>query len=94
MLKEMMFQFIETPTTMRHSVYYLDGRAHYIYLNKTQKVKMQIVVKAPTNTPFDGMEFLVDKSIIEIECVDFIKVTPNKDDINQTRKRRKKQWQE
>jgi hypothetical protein len=94
MLKEMMFQFIETPNTIRHSVYYLDGRAHYNYLNKVQKVQMQITVKAPMNTPFEGMEFLVDKSIVEIECIDFIKVNPNMVDINQTRKRRKKQWQE
>ncbi len=89
MLKEMMFQFIEMSSTIKHSVYYLDGRAHYIYLNNAQKVQMQIVVKAPMNTPFEAMEFLVDKSIVEIECIDFIKVTPNKDDINQTRKRRK-----
>jgi hypothetical protein len=74
MLKEMLIQFIETPSTIRHSVYYLDGRAHYIYLNKAQKVQMQIVVKASMNTPFEVMEFLVDKSIIEIECIDFIKV--------------------
>lgn len=94
MLKEMMFQFIEIPGTIKQSVYYLDGRAHYIYLNKAQKVQMKIVVKAPMGTPFEGMEFLVDKSVVEIECIDFIKVTPNKDDINQTRKRRKKQWQE
>lgn len=74
MLKEMMFQFIETPSTTIHSVYYLDGRAHYVYLNKGQCVQMQVVVKAPKKIPFEVMECLVDKSIIEIECIDFIKV--------------------
>lgn len=76
MLKEMMFQFIETPSTVKHSVYYLGGRAHYIYLNKSHSVQMQIVVKAPMNTPFEVMECLVEKTIIEIECIDFIQVTP------------------
>lgn len=76
MLKEMMFQFIETPSTIKHSVYYLGGRAHYVYLNKAQKVQMQIVVKASMKTPFEVMECLVDKSILEIECIDFIQVKP------------------
>lgn len=76
MLKEMMFQFIETSSTVKHSVYYLDGRVHYIYLNKLHSVQMQIVVKAPMKIPFEVMECLVDKSIIDIECIDFIQVTP------------------
>lgn len=76
MLKEMMFQFIETPGTIKHSVYFLDGRVHYIYLNKAQNVQMQIVVEVPMKPPFEVMECLVDKSILEIECIDFIQVKP------------------
>lgn len=76
MLKEMMFQFIETPDTIKHSIYYLDSRAHFTYLNKSQGVQMQVVVKTPMKTPFEVMECLVDKSAIEIECIDFIQVKP------------------
>jgi hypothetical protein len=76
MLKEMMFQFIETPGTKRHSVYFLDGRAHYTYLNVLQDVQMQVVLKSNTNVSFEMVELLIDKSMLEIECIDFIQLNP------------------
>lgn len=78
MLKEMMFQFIETPSTIKHTAYYLDGRGYYIYLNKPQKVQMRITVKVPMNTPFEGMEFLVDKGIVEIEYIGLLRTHPTR----------------
>lgn len=74
MLKEMIFQFIELTNTTKYAHYYLEGRSHYVYINRAMGVQMQVVVKLPRRTPFDEMENLVDKSIIEIECIDFIKV--------------------